>query len=250
MMIMGLILLCAQICSVLPSYAESQLSIEKSKIATTKKIQKISPRQFQQALLKSLKDQFKNPNVGFSVQLLSPKTPIEVPKGHIQIQVPPDRMNGRMGRRAYRMGLSVNHEFQRMVNVVADIEARMPLVVPVRFIKLHETINAKDVKVTDFSIPTMTQDYVKGLEGVIGKKAARLLPPNLPIQQQYIAEPPVVHKGDRVIIEARHGGLLVQTVGIAKDTGEPGKIIAVENQHSKREVLGRVLQAGLVEVTF
>ena len=137
-----------------------------------------------------------------------------------------------------------------MVNVVADVEARMPLVVPVRVIRANETIDARDVRVTEYSLPTLTQDYVKGARTVVGKKATRLLPPNKPIQQAFVAEPPVIHKGDRVIIEARHGGLLVQAVGIAKGTGAPGKMIAVQNQQSKREVLGRVLGAGLVEVLF
>lgn len=235
--------------SAVPLLAADRSSVGKSRSLSVR-TQMVSPARFQQALLESIKNQFSIPDLALSVKVLFPKTLVEVPKGVLDIQVPPDTMNGLLGRRDYRMGLSVNQEFQRMVTVVAEIEARMQVVVPVRFIKAHETIGATDVKVTEYSLPNLTQVYIKGPDAVVGKKATRLLLPNRPIEQTFIAEAPVIHKGDRVIIEARHGGLLVQTVGIAKDSGEPGKMIAVENQQSKREVVGRVLEAGLVRVTF
>ena len=59
-----------------------------------------------------------------------------------------------------------------------------------------------------------------------------------------------VHKGDRVVLEVRQGGLIVRTVVIARDSGEPGKTIAVKNQTSGREVIGKVVNAGLVRVLF
>jgi flagellar basal body P-ring formation protein FlgA len=62
--------------------------------------------------------------------------------------------------------------------------------------------------------------------------------------------PPLIHKGDRVLIEVRNGGLLVQTVGIAKAAGKAGETISVKNQTSGRDVLGTVMAAGIVEVGF
>ena len=236
-------------CSVAPSLAGDRSSVGNTKIAGHG-TQMVSPAQFKRALLDSLNHQFSLPDIELSVDVLFPKNPVKVPKGVVDIQVPPDTMNGRMGRRSYRMGLSVNQEFNRMVNVVAEIEARMPVVVPVRFIKAHETIDTPDVMIRDYSLPTLTQDYLKRPEFVVGKNATRHLPPNMPILETFVTEPPVIHKGDRVIIEARQGGLLVQTVGVAKETGAPGKMIAVQNQRSKREVMGRVLGAGVVEVIF
>ena len=63
-------------------------------------------------------------------------------------------------------------------------------------------------------------------------------------------DPPIVHKGDRVMIEFRQGGLLVQTVGLAKAAGKSGEAIPVQNKSSGREVIGTILRAGLVEVGF
>ena len=62
--------------------------------------------------------------------------------------------------------------------------------------------------------------------------------------------PPVIHKGDRVMIEVKGKGLLVQAVGMAKSAGRAGDTIPVLNQTSGREILGMVMTAGVVEVPF
>ena len=52
------------------------------------------------------------------------------------------------------------------------------------------------------------------------------------------------------MMEIRLGGLLVQTIGVAKAAGKSGDTILVQNQNSGREVIGTILSAGLVEVGF
>ena len=99
-------------------------------------------------------------------------------------------------------------------------------------------------------VPSLTHDFILNQDDVIGKQVLRPLPPRQPIRKIMIDDPPIVHKGDRVIIEIRLGGLLVQTVGLAKATGKSGDTIPVQNKNSGREVLGTILGAGLVEVGF
>ena len=43
-------------------------------------------------------------------------------------------------------------------------------------------------------------------------------------------DPPIVHKGDRVMLEVRRGGLLVQALGLAKAEGKSGDTILVQNK--------------------
>lgn len=212
--------------------------------------QAVTPKQFQDTLEQQLRHQFPMENVDFSVNVLFPKQPILVPKGPLGIQIPPDAMNGRTGRRAFRSTVHVNEQFEQMVNLVAEISARSKVVAPVRFIKAREIVQPDDIDLIDTTLPSLHHDFLQHVDMAIGKKAVRLLSPNRPIQQTYLTEPPVIHKGDRVILEARRGGLIVQTIGIAKASGEPGKTIAVKNQTSGREVVGKVVNAGLVEVLF
>jgi len=213
-------------------------------------LQSVTPKQFQSTLARQLRTQFPMQNVDFSVRVLFPRQPIQVPQGQLDIQWPPDTMNGRTGRRAFRGSIHIDSQFERMVNVVAEISAHTQVVAPVRFIKAREIVQPEAVSLIDVALPSLHHDFLQDEELVIGKKALRLLPPNLPIQRPYLVAPPVIRKGDRVVLEVRQGSLLVQTVGIAKDSGEPGKTIAVQNQTSGREVIGKIVNAGLVEVLF
>ncbi len=219
-------------------------------VTTSASTQSVTPQQFQLTLEKQFRQQFPMENVDFSVKILFPKQPIVVPKGRVGIQIPPDTMNGRTGRRSIRGAVHVNEQFEQMVNLVADISAHMQVVAPIRFIKAREILQPEDIHLIDVALPALRHNFLPHEDMAIGKKAVRHLSPNLPIQQPYLAEPPVIHKGDRVVLEVRQGSLIVQTVGIAKESGEPGKTIAVKNQASGREVIGQVVHAGLVKVLF
>ncbi len=212
--------------------------------------QAVTPQQFQFTLERQLRKQFPMKNVDFSVDILFPKKPIEVPKGQVGIQIPPDTMNGRTGRRSIRGMIHVDETFEKMVNLVADIRAKTKVVAPVRFIKAREIVQPEDIHMIEVALPSLRHDFLKHTDMAIGKKTLRLLTPNRPIHEPYLVAPPVIHKGDRVLLEVRQGSLLVQTIGIAKDSGEPGKTIAVKNQASGREVLGKVVNSGLVQVLF
>jgi len=212
--------------------------------------QAVTPQQFQVTLEKQFRQQFPMENVDFSIKIIFPKQPILVPKGQLGIQIPPDTMNGRTGRRTIRGAVHVNEQFEKMVNLVADISAHMQVVAPIRFIKAREIVQPDDIHLIEFALPALQHNFLPHEDLAIGKKAVRHLSPNLPIQRPYLTDPPVIHKGDRVVLEVRQGGLIVRTVGIAKDSGEPGKTIAVKNQTSGREVIGQVVNAGLVQVLF
>jgi len=121
---------------------------------------------------------------------------------------------------------------------------------PIRWLKPTDAIEVEVLAPMMVDVPSLTHDFVLELEEAIGKQVLRPLPPRQPIRKIMLDHPPVIHKGDRVMIEVRSGGLLVQTVGLAKAAGKAGETILVQNQASGRDVLGTVMAAGLVEVAF
>jgi flagella basal body P-ring formation protein FlgA len=59
---------------------------------------------------------------------------------------------------------------------------------------------------------------------------------------------PIILRGDRVIIAAQVGALLIEVPGEALDEGQPGDFIRVRNIASRTVVTGRVASPGRVEV--
>lgn len=212
--------------------------------------QAISAGMFERTIVQYLHTQIASRHIDLKIRLVSPLDAVLVRQGKSDLQVLPGPFVAQTGRRVFRVGIHVDGHLERTVNAIADVQAEGPVVVPVRWIKVHDVLEPDDVVTMTRPLTSLQQDIIVDETSAIGKKAVRPLSPHQPIKQSYLAVPPVVHSGDRVVIEARRGGLLVQTVGIAKGAGEIGKTIQVENQTSGRLILARVAGAGLVEVEF
>ncbi len=230
------------------SGAESALAAKASAVSTGNHT--IAAGDFEKAILRALTRQFGRIPHQVQVTILFPKQPLTVPGGSLQLEVEKISGGARTGRRAFRVGLFLNGQFKKTMNVVASLKAQATVTAPTRWIKPREVLIPEDVMAITVDLPSLTHDFILNQEEVIGKQVLRALPPRQPIRKTTVDDPPIVHKGDRVMIEVRQGGLLVQTIGVAKAAGKSGETIPVQNKRSGREVFGTILSAGLVEVGF
>ena len=205
---------------------------------------------FERVVLSELTRRFGRSHHQVSLRVLFPSQSIEIPQGNLNLEVGEWSGGGRTGRRAFRVGVFVNQQFIKTVNVVGEVKAQAEVVTPIRWLKPKDVVAEEDLALMLVDVPSLTHDFVLELEEAIGKQVLRPLPPRQPIRKIMLDHPPVIHKGDRVMIEVRSRGLLVQTVGVAKAAGKTGETIPVQNQTSGRDVLGTVMAAGVVEVGF
>jgi flagella basal body P-ring formation protein FlgA len=212
--------------------------------------QSIHARDFEKAIYSVLTRQYGRPHHRMKVRILSPKKPLPVSLGKIHLEVEELVGEARTGRRSFRVGLYINGYFTKTINVVGEVKVQANVVTPVRWIKSKEVIVKEDVTIMTVDVPSLTHDFILQPDDVIGKQVLRSLTPRRPIRKIMLDDPPLVHKGDRVMLEVRQGGLLVQAVGLAKAAGKSGDTIPVQNKSSGREVIGTILSAGVVEVGF
>jgi len=212
--------------------------------------QSVAAQDFERAIFSTLTRQYGRPHHRVKVRILFPKKPLTVQAGKLHLEVEKLAGGARTGRRSFRVGLFINGQFLKTINVVGEVKAQATVTTPVRWIKPKEVLVKKDVTAMTVDVPSLTHDFILDSDDVIGKQALRPLPPRKPIRKIMLDDPPIVHKGDRVMIEVRKGGLLVQAVGLAKAAGKSGDTILVQNKNSGREVFGTILSAGLVEVGF
>lgn len=213
-------------------------------------LQPVRAGDFERVVLAELTSRYGRQHHQVSFRVLFPKQLVEVPKGNLHLEVGDWSGGGRTGRRGFRVGVFVNQQFIKTVNVVGEVKAQTEVATPIRWLKPKDVVEAEDLASMMVDVPSLTHDFVLDFKEAIGKQVLRPLPPRQPIRKIMLDHPPVIHKGDRVLIEVRTGGLLVQTVGLAKAAGKAGETILVQNQASGREVLGTVMSAGLVEVGF
>lgn len=185
-----------------------------------------------------------------TVTVLEPDASMPLPSGVVELHVLPTGSDDGLGRRAFPVAVAVGGKAWKTIQVLADVSAMIDAVVPTRLLKVEELIDGADLKTTRIRIHQWNHPFLTDRDEVIGKSAARPLPPETPLRAAFVKPPLVVKKGDRVMIEARRGGLSIQTYGITKSNGQVGQTIMVANLDSGREFRAKVVAPSLVQVEF
>ncbi len=212
--------------------------------------QLVQPEQLRKAILRHLEQELTGKVREVRVSLIEPQEAVAVPTGRLDVAVLPSALDEGLGRRMFRVQLSVNGKPAETVEVASDIAGFLDVVVPTRLIKTDELIDAEDVALSRVKVLDLKQQFVADVNEVIGKSAARPLQSQLPIRLASVKRPYAVRKGDRVTIEARGGGLSIQAVGVTKSGAELGQTVTVTNSDSGKDIRATVIAPGVVHVEF
>ena len=213
-------------------------------------MQELSTELLQEAIHRYLEQAWSHKVRTITVTVLDPAESISVPSGIIGVQVLSTGSDDGLGRRAFPVAVAVGGKAWKTIQVLADVSAMIDAIVPTRLLKTEELIDGTDLKTTRIRIHQWNHPFLTDRDEVIGKSAARPLPPDTPLRQAFVKLPFVVKKGDRVMIEARRGGLSIQAYGITKSSGQVGQTIMVANLDSGREFRAKVVAPSLVQVDF
>ena len=219
---------------------------EREKLA----LQEINAELLQGAIHRSLEQAWARKVRTITVTVLDPAEPISAPSGIVDCQVLSTGSDDGLGRRVFPVAVAVGGKAWKTIQVLADVSAMIEALVPTRLLKTEELIDGADIKTTPIRIHQWNHPFLTDRDEIIGKSAARPLPPDTPLRAAFVKLPLVVKKGDRVTIEVRRGGLSIQTYGITKSSGQVGQTIMVANLDSGREFRARVVAPSLVQVEF
>lgn len=213
-------------------------------------VSEISPDLIRKAIQKYLTDEWGRKVKTVHVTVLEPAEPVMIPGGTVELQVIPNVMEEGLGRRVFHVEAVVNGKPRKTIQVMADIVAMVDAVVVTRFLKADEVIDAGDLKTVGMRVHQINHPFVIDQSEVVGKSASRPLPADTPLRPAFVKLPLVIKKGDRVLIEARRGGLSIRAYGVTKSSGQVGQTVMVSNLDSGRELRAKVVAPSLVEVEF
>jgi len=212
--------------------------------------QAIKLDQFREAIAAALEKQAAGKPVEFSVTLLSPEENVTVQAGTLDLRVRAVGSDELVGRRFFDVAVMVNGKPAQTVRAAAQVEAYAEVVTASRYIKPDDTISTEDVTITRVPVPGSTTDFIFDTQEVIGKRALRPLQAERLIRSSGIAQAYTVKKGDRVTIEVKRGGLMINAMGVSKSPGAVGQLITVTNQDSGKDLRAKVIGPGTVQVEF
>lgn len=125
-----------------------------------------------------------------------------------------------------------------------------PIVVVRQDMPRHRVLTTADLVLKTVSISKAPTSVVTDIAQAVGKRLRIRVSQGDCLDSRMLENPPLVEKGDRIMILAKSGVLRVSTLGIAKGSGGSGDQIPVENVTTNKTVMGRVTSASTVEVLF
>ena len=210
----------------------------------------LPPEHIQLSILQLLEQEMAGKVRAVHAVMVDPVDPVKMPSGSIDLKVSPNGLAEGLGRRTFHVQINTNGKPWRTIDAIADVSASIDAVVPTRVLQIESVIDAEDVTIHRIKLMDLDHQLITNVADVIGKSAARPLQTNNPIRLGMVKKPYVVRKGDRVSIEARRGGLSIQTVGVTKASGELGQSITVANVDSGKELRAKVVGPGAVRVEY
>jgi flagellar basal body P-ring formation protein FlgA len=213
-------------------------------------VSEVNPDLIRKAIQRHLEHEWGHKVKTVHVTVLEPADPVMVLGGSVELHIVPGPTEEGLGRRMFHVEAVANGKLRKTIQVVADIAAMIDAVVATRFLKTDEVIDIGDLKTVGMRVHQINHPFITDQNEVIGKSASRPLPPDTPLRPAFVKLPLVVKKGDRVLIEARRGGLSIRAYGVTKSSGQVGQTVMVANSDSGRELRAKVVAPSLVEVEF
>jgi flagellar basal body P-ring formation protein FlgA len=174
------------------------------------------------------------------IDLSVPAQPVFAAAHDLQVRVIEQNIGRLRDRFLIYVGVYNDDKLVKRVTVPVSIRTFGMVVRSTRSLARNEIITGQDVELVREETTTLKKGSVQTLDDVVGKRMRRSLSADRVLYTDLLENPPDVNKGDRVMIEARVGPVLVSAKGQALEDGNVGDVIKVKNVATGVNQLGRV----------
>jgi flagella basal body P-ring formation protein FlgA len=173
-----------------------------------------------------------------------------LPNGRITFKVIPPRNRDMFGKVPFSVQFNVNGKFYKRVWAIAKVELMAEVVFTKKPLGRHRPITESDIVLRKMDLAKLPSDVITDPDSVLGKRTRRAIGSNTVMRANLVESPPLVKRGDVVVILAESGGLRITALGQVKKKGRLGESIPVMNYDSKKVVYARVIDSNTLKVEF
>ena len=196
-----------------------------------------------------LKNIVKN-NVDAEIKEIQVDDSLRLPKGRITFKIVPPASRDLAGKIPLAVHFEVDGKFYKRVWATATVEVMAEVVVTRKPLGRHKPIDEDDIEVLKMDLAQLPSDVITDPEAILGKRTKRAVGAKTVMRANLVEFPPLVKRGDVVMIIAESRGLKITALGQAKKKGRLGESIPVINYDSKKVIYAQVLDSNTVKVEF
>ena len=144
----------------------------------------------------------------------------------------------------------VDGSYYRKIWATLKAEVLQEVVVLKHGMRRHQRITKENVEWVPMNVADLPQNAITRDQDIIGKRVTKSLLAGTVLRTDTVELPPLVKRGDVVILKAASGVLQVTALGQAKGNGQQGERIKIVNIDTHKELYGYVIDAKTVQVIF
>ncbi len=189
-------------------------------------------------------------NSSSSIKSIQVTEGLRLPSGRISYEVKPPRDREMVGQVPFAVNFNVNGKLYKRVWTTVTIEVLAEVVITKKPLGRHKPITEDDITVIEVDLAKVPEGVITDPETVLGKRTRRAIGSKTLLRANLIEFPPLVKRGDVVVIVAETNGLKVTALGEVKKKGALGDRIPVVNFESKKILYARVMDSNTVKIDF
>ena len=154
----------------------------------------------------------------------------------------------RTGQMVFEISATVENEPPTRFKVQAAVDEWRELPVAARPVQRGALISEEDIKMARLNAAAIPADATTDKQSLIGLQAERAVGFGEVFPRNKLVQPPLIASGSEVMLVYKTEMFTATATGVALEAGQQGQEIKVRNTASKKVVMGKVLEAGLVGV--
>lgn len=144
----------------------------------------------------------------------------------------------------------VNGKTVKKARGAALVEIWAEVLTPKYYLPRYHEIQERDLQWVHRNISHLPPDLLTDIKDLLGKRTVISINPGEVIRSGMVEFPPLIRKGERVILLVENQQFKITALGEAKEDGRKGERVRLINLSSKKEVSGRVLDTNTVQIDF
>jgi flagella basal body P-ring formation protein FlgA len=219
-------------------------------IVVSRSFIEVSPEQIKGLVSDYISKKLLSGNSNASIKRIQVSESLRLPGGRITYEVKAPRNRQMVGQIPFAVRFDVNGKLYKRVWATVTIEVLAEVVITKKPLGRHKPITEDDIMVLKMDLAKVPSDVITDPEAVLGKRTKRAIGSKTVLRANLVEFPPLVKRGDVVVIVAETQGIRVTALGQVKKKGALGDRIPVVNLESKKVLYARVMDSNTVKVDF
>jgi flagella basal body P-ring formation protein FlgA len=156
----------------------------------------------------------------------------------------------RAGRIPMYLEIRINDQFQKRIRFNTKVLVSQKVIKTIRAVRRGEILSKDEIRAETIKTERPSKNAITNMDYALGYEASRSLSIGQILVPNFIKRPALGNRGDKILITAQKGGMIITTAGILKEDGYKDAMVRVLNIESKKIIYGRLVNSNTVKVNF